>query len=311
MRTVLFYRHFRKFHGGHLKVWDYFNHVRASARFTPLIGFSPKSWWNESNPWNGASEYVVEDPYETRPDVFFLAGRDWVMADQHPDRDPRIPVINFLQHVRHADPNSSRYEFLPRKAIRICDSEVVADAVRETGLTEGPVIVIPTAVDLDSLSAPGEKDQDIDVLIAALKKPELGQELERRLVENGRRVLLLSALLPQSEYLDLVRRARVTVFLPNESEGFYLPPLEGMAMGTLIVCPEHHGDHSVYVDGENCFRPAYAIPDLAAAAESALALDPSKVESMRANARRAAEAHGLGVERRAFHEILHNLGDLW
>jgi len=43
MRTVLFFRHFRKFRGGQQKVWDYFNHVLASSGFTPRIAFSPES----------------------------------------------------------------------------------------------------------------------------------------------------------------------------------------------------------------------------------------------------------------------------
>lgn len=311
MRTVLFYRHIRKFHGGHLKVWDYFNHVRASPYFTPRIGFSPKTRWDENNPWNGEREYVVEDPHETRPDVFFLAGRDWVMADQHPARDPGIPVINFLQHVRHVDPKSPRHEFIGRRAIRICVSEVVADAVREAGLAEGPVIAIPNSVDLNSLPVPGRRDQDIDLLIAALKQPERGRELEKRLLATGRQVVLLSRRLPRAEYLDLVLRARVTVFLPNESEGFYLPPLEGMAMGTLVICPEHHGERAVYRHGQNCLRPAYTGSDLAAAAEAALALDPSQAQAMRASARQTAESHSLEDERQAFHEILHNVDELW
>jgi hypothetical protein len=43
MRTVLFYRRYRRFHGGHLKVWDYFSHVLASPEFTPRIEFSLRS----------------------------------------------------------------------------------------------------------------------------------------------------------------------------------------------------------------------------------------------------------------------------
>ena len=38
--TVLFYRDFKRFTGGDLKVWDYFNHVRSSPRHTALVRFT-------------------------------------------------------------------------------------------------------------------------------------------------------------------------------------------------------------------------------------------------------------------------------
>ena len=84
MRTVLFFRDFRKFHGGHLKVWDYFNHVRASPRFDAKIAFTENSVWTDANPWTGAREHVVDSPADVRPDVFFVAGRDWLRMDEHP-----------------------------------------------------------------------------------------------------------------------------------------------------------------------------------------------------------------------------------
>ena len=187
MRTVLFYRNFKKFHGGHLKIWEYFNHVLSSPDFTPRIGFSPKTRWDESNPWWEAREYVVDDWDAVRPDIFFVAGRDWARLDQHPRADDGIPVVNLLQHVRHADPEGNRYEFLSRRAVRLCVSEVVADAVRATGVAQGPVMAIPISIDLSELPFAPASGRDIDVLIAGLKQPDLARELAARLSEDGRR----------------------------------------------------------------------------------------------------------------------------
>jgi len=49
------------------------------------------------------------------------------------------------------------------------------------------------------------------------------------------------------------------VFLPNqkEGEGFYLPALEGMAVGTLVIFPDCIGNRSFCLSGYNCFRPDY------------------------------------------------------
>lgn len=311
MRTVLFFRDFRKFHGGHLKVWDYFNHVRASPQFDARIAFTENSVWTAANPWTSAREHVVDSAAEVRPDVFFVAGRDWLRMDEHPAAGADLPVVNFVQHVRHADPQSNRFQFLPRRAIRVCVSEVVAAAVRETGLAAGPIFANPNSVDLDALTPAGDGERDIDVLIAGLKQPELGARLAERVERAGRRVELLSGLLPRDEYLSRIQRARVTVFLPNEAEGFYLPPLEGMATGTLVVCPEHAGERAIYQPSRNCFRPPYALEDVAGATESALALAPDEAERMRAAARDTAEEHSLRGERRRFLDILHRVDELW
>jgi hypothetical protein len=129
VRIVLFHRNYRKFKGGQLKVWDYFNHVLASPEFTPRIEFSPRTIWDQANPWRDAGEYIVESARSVRPDVFFVAGGDWVMLDRHPDAGADIPVVNLVQQVRHADPNNNRFQFLSRKAIRICVSEEVTQAL--------------------------------------------------------------------------------------------------------------------------------------------------------------------------------------
>jgi hypothetical protein len=311
VRTVLFYRNFRKFKGGQLKVWDYFNHVLASPGFTARVEFSPKSKWDRTNPWWNGKEYVVDSGRSVRPDVFFVAGRDWVMLDQHPDAGSNIPVVNLVQQVRHADPRNNRFEFLSRKAIRICVSEEVAQALRETGLTRGPLIVIPNGLDLESLPLSTDVTRDVDVLIAAFKQPELGEKLERRLKRPGRRIEVLSKLLPRHEYLNRIRQARTTVFLPNEVEGFYLPPLEGMALGTLVVCPDCVGNRSFCLPGHNAFRPNYTLEELVLAAESSLSLSPDQAQQIRANARRTVETHSLLRERQAFLDMLQNIDQLW
>ena len=310
-RTVLFYRNFRKFRGGHLKVWDYFNHVLAAAEFTPRIFFSPRSSWDDTNPWGSTRDYVVDSWSDVHPDVFFVAGRDWGMVDEHPDAGPDIPVINLIQHVRHADPNSTRFQFLTRKAIRICVSEEVRQALEGTGLTQGPLVVIPNGLDLEPLLATDGVEDDVEVLVVALKRPEIGEELETRLRRPDRRVEVLSGHLARPQFLERIRRARTTVFLPNETEGFYLPALEGMALGTLVVCPDCIGNRSFCLPGRNSFRPDYGTDELVRATEEALALSPEQANRMRADARRTAEAHSLLREREAFLDLLRNVDALW
>lgn len=311
MKTVLFFRNFHKFQGGHLKVWHYFNHVLSSPEHTARIEFSPESNWNLENPWRNAREYVVDSPGSVRPDVFFVGGRDWEMLDRHPEANVNIPVLNLVQHMRHTNKESTRFEFLSRKAIRICVSEEVAQAVRETGLARGPILVIPDGLDLENLPAPSSANYDVDVLILAMKRPKLGEKLKSRLEKPGRRVELQSQPLPRSEFLDRIRRARTTLFLPNRTEGFYLPALEGMALGTLVVCPDCIGNRSFCLPGYNAFRPFYKIGDLVQAVEAVLTLPADRAQQFRTNARQTAEAHSLPREREAFLDVLRCVDRLW
>ena len=310
-RTVLFYRDFRKFHGGHLKVFDYFNHVRQAPGFEPVIGFSERTTWDEVNPWKEVPELVAPDYDAVDADVFFVAGRDWHRMDAHPASGLDFPVINLVQSVRHADPAGSRFEFLGRPAIRICVSEVIADAVRETGLVGEPVLAIPNAIDVQRLIPKDPGGDDIDVLILGLKQPERAVELRSMLERDGREVVAFTDFRPREEFTGAMRRAVVTVFLPLPTEGFFLPPLEGMAIGTLALCPEHRGEHSIYRDRENCFRPPYDNEAIVEAVEAALALGPAERQSMRAAARATAEEHSLDHERTAFHRVLGRLDELW
>jgi glycosyltransferase involved in cell wall biosynthesis len=105
-------------------------------------------------------------------------------------------------------------------------------------------------------------------------------------------------------------RARVAVTVPNPKEGFYLPAVEAMAAGAVVVCPDCIGNRSYCLDGENSFRPSYDEDAIVAAAERALAGGRPAAQLVRAG-REMARAHDLHVERRAFLDILDRVDDLW
>ena len=313
MKTVLFQREFLRFQGGHLKVWHYFNHVRAAPGFEAVVRFRPDTVWDGSNPWLPVRDEVLtwEDPVD--PDVLFVAGRDWRWLDPLQREESPVPVVNLLQHVLHAAPDDplERHRFLPHKAIRICTSSEIARAIEETGRVRGPVFTIPNGIDLGELDAvPRPAQRDIDLLIVAAKQPVLGRRLAQRLASSAPELVLLRHYEPRPELLARIARARVTVFLPNPREGVYIPGLEGMALGTLVVCPDCVGNRSYCEDGRNCLMPAYDEDAIAAAAERALASgferDPFAVAG-----RATARDHRLEAERDAFVSVLDRLGELW
>ena len=311
-RSVLFYRDFRVFSGGDLKVWDYFNHVRESSRYQALIHFSPQSVWNESNPWRDMKASVVPSWNEVHPDILFLGGTDWRMLDEAERGRYRVPVVNIIQGVRHAAPDDERYPFLRYRAIRIFLSEAVAEPVRASGQVNGPIVVIPNG--MDTRGMPGalpQSEKDIDILISALKQPALGAQLQQALAEPQRRVELLPSQLPRPEYVALLNRARIVLHLPSFVGGFCLPALEAMALDALLVCPDCIGNRSLCLPGHNCFRPDYDAHSLLRDTNAALRLSPERAAEMRRNARATVAQHTLTAERARFIELLDNVDQLW
>ena len=312
MLKVLFYRRYRSFSGGHLKVWDYFTHVRQSPQHVPHVFFSDDSVWDATNPWVGAAEHRLGSWRTEDADVLFLAGGDWTAITEQVRRRPPVPVINLVQHVRHGDPANRRYRFLEHRAIRICVSQEVADAVAKSGRVNGPLFVIPNGVDSELFSTPTPEDRrDIDILIAGLKQPELAERLRPEIESLAPRVEVLTTRLPRAEFLSRLSRSVVTVFLPNPTEGFYLPALEGMGLGTLVVCPDCAGNRSFCLPGRNSFRPEHRESAILDAVKASLRLSAADRREMLSTARATAFQHSLAAERSAFLAILNNLAQIW
>jgi glycosyltransferase involved in cell wall biosynthesis len=310
VRIVLFHRKYRRFTGGHLKVWHYFNHVLAAPGFDARVHFDVNSSWDRSNPWLQTPDRVVKSLEGMNPDVLFVAGRDWQRLDQLGMLGGGTPILNLIQHVRHGADWSIQSNYLDRKAIRLCVSQEVADAMEEAG-SRGPIVVIPNGVDAP-IVAPGDSSaRPVDLLVAGLKQPAMATRAARQLARTGRSIEVLTDRLSRDDFLDAMRRARVTLFLPNETEGFYLPALEGMALGTIVVCPDCVGNRSFCLPQVNAFRPAFRFDDLVHETETALAMEEPAAEALRRGAIETVSNYSLDGERQKFHEVLADLDALW
>jgi glycosyltransferase involved in cell wall biosynthesis len=312
VKTVLFYRHFPQFSGGALKGWDYFNHVLSSPRHTARICFSSESVWDESNPWVARRDLVVE-PGEVEPDILFLSGVDWaLLPPEQRERSP-VPIINNIGHVLHGDPDDplGRYEFLQHKAIRICGSPDVEAALRVTGRVNGPIFTIPRGIDFGELPPPlPPEERDIDLLIVANKRRKRGRMIRDQLARPGRRIHLIDSLVLRADFLRLLARSRVTLFLPNKKEGFFIPAIEGMALRTIVVCPDCIGNRSFCLPGENCLRPAWIPEEILEATEAAVT-DPSSHDHLVEGAAATVQNHRLDRERRQFLGVLDRVDEIW
>ena len=75
-----------------------------------------------------------------------------------------------------------------------------------------------------------------------------------------------------------------------EGEGFYLPALEAMALGSLVICPDCIGNRSFCLPGRNCFRPNY---DLNSVIDSVQSAEKAKAVCRRDNVKKKKMAEML------------------
>ena len=298
-KTILFHRNYQAFYGGHLKVFDYFRHTQAADGYHSRIYVTPDSrpdhlWCEE-----------VDLAQEYRPmevDALFIAGMDWQALDAFPEIEERIPVINLIQHVRHASPDQPLFRFLNRRATRICVSSEVADALKSVGICNGPIYTIPNGIDR-SLVPFVSMEPEWDVFISGYKRPGLAQDVAGRLERLGLSVDCLTKPVKRPDFLKRMSRARLVILLPHETEGFYLPALEAMVMGCVVICPDCIGNRSFCIPDVTALVPAHE-----AAAIEAEVVRLQRSPALEAALRRAASMvsmkFDIGAERAAYHRIL-------
>jgi len=313
VRRVLFRRRFTAFFGSHLKVWDYFNHVNTIPGYEARIFLTPDSVPDRGNPWTSGDEMLAHwSPHDA--DLLFLSGTDWEgIAPTERDRFAR-PVINLVQALQNANPQDYRFPYLRHRAIRICCSDELHEAISATGCVNGPVFTIPNGLDRASMppGMPAEARAH-DLLIAGHKAPDLAARLAKSLAarHHGLRLAVLTEVVSRNEFLAALADARTAILLPLPTEGFYLPALEAMQVGTLVVCPDVGGNRS-FCTGRTAIVPRnFGEAALLEAADRALALGMAERDAIVDAAAAVAAPYTLERERSLFEPILRNVDQLW
>ena len=322
VRAVWFYRDYARLSGGHVKHAHYFDHVRRMPGFAPRITFreAPRNeaLGRERNRlWPLCDGDLATDWEPEHRDVLFLAGLDWRFLARSGLEGLPNARINLVQHVRHAHDDDVRYRFLSERAIRICVSQEVADAIAATGRTNGPILTIPNGVDVTPFEAgedgspAGFDGRPQPVTIVGYKSPDLARALAERLDAEGIGHRLLAELIDRDQFLDLLAASRLAVCLPHAAEGFYLPALEAMALGCQVVTVDCIGNRSFCLHERSCLLAEPDPDSLGAAAKRALAMTARERGRMHCQARYIAARHSLQAERAKFHAVLADVDRLW
>ena len=317
MRTVWFHREYTRLYGGHIKHSHYFGHVGRMPGFVPGITFTgepptDRLAGERRELWPPGEAGAAPRWSPRQEDLFFLAGTDWRYLLAGGFEGLPNPRINLVQHVRHAHAGTELHGYLARRAVRICVSEEVADAILGTGKVNGPVLTIPNGIEnlRESRSRAGAVPAR-SVFIAGYKDPELARALAGRLTSMGIDHLLWTEHRVRDEFLDRLGESRVAVCLPNVEEGFYLPALEAMAMGCIALTLDCIGNRSFCIDGENCLIAERTADSLAAATVRALELTDEAQRRLRRAASATVREHSLDTERKRFHAVLRDIDRTW
>ena len=318
MRTVWFHREYDRLSGGHLKHSHYFGHVAAMPGFTPRITFTGEP----------ASERLARERQDLWPqgeagaavrwrpgsdDLFFVAGVDWRYLLAGGFDSLSNPTVNLIQGVRHAHAGTELYRYLAYKAVRICVSQEVADAINATGCVNGPVLAIANGIDVEPAS-PGLGARDtkrLPLVIVGYKRPRLAQALVGHLASAEIEPLAVMRFRRRNEFLDLLAESRVAVCLPFAEEGFYLPALEAMAKGCLVVTLDCTGNRGFCRHGENCLVAEPTATSLATATVRALQLPAEDRKELLERAAATVREYTMDEERKRFHAMLADIDRIW
>ena len=321
-RTVWFHRGYRTVTGGSIKHSHYFEHVARMPGFAPkiaLVGEPRNDAYARTlrELWPARDGAVVERWTPGPRDVLFVEGVDWRFLAGCGLENVAIPRINLIQGIQHVREGSERYGYLAERAIRVCVSQEVADAIAATGRPRGPVLTVPNGTDVAPFEPAGEGSpagyakRHFPVTILGYKNPDLAGDLSRRLHGEGVEHLHLRRFLDRGTWLGLLAETRVAVCLPYAEEGFYLPALEAMASGCIVVTLDCIGNRGFCRHDESCLIADPSPDSLHAVTKRALAMSPPELAPMHRRARDTVIRHSLDAEREGFHAVLGDVDRLW
>jgi glycosyltransferase involved in cell wall biosynthesis len=299
-KTVLFVRNFSSFRGGHLKIVECLEHARSSPAYEARLYVTPES--REDHPWRD-HPCLVETLDLEAADVLVLGGSAWRFVPD--DIEETIPVVNLVQGMRHADSGHRKHDYLKRRALRLCVSDEVRAEIEATGLINGLVRTMATALDASAFPTPAAPNGK--VFIAGQKARQIAADVAERLRAVGVEVDCAIERCPREEFLARMAAAEIAVVLPLRREGFFLPALEAMLLQRAVVCPDCVGNRGFCFDGETCVVPDYNA-EAVAAAVLRLRGDAKLRDTVREGGHRAALARSVEQERLDFLSALNSLG---
>lgn len=303
-RTVSFHRQYNAYTGGHQKVRDYIAHILTAKNFKPILHLEGKSVIQSQLFTNieGVSYQSVYQPNQA--DIVFLAGMDWNAYLPHFDESK--PKINLIQHVRHGDKSHALFKFLKHKAIRVCVSDAVKNAIEP--YANGPCLSIKMGHRIPKI----QTTKIYDLYILGTKQPELAVQLAKWGELKGLNVLSHDKPQEQSQVYTAMAQSRVAIVLPNKTEGFYLPGIEAMALANWVIVPDCVASREYSLDKANITMCSLDFQACISAIESSfIKLGKWNVWYKRWQGQKISSSYDLMAERQSFTNVMSSIYKLW
>jgi glycosyltransferase involved in cell wall biosynthesis len=293
--------------GGSLKVKHYFEHSLGLETLETKLYMPPETEWSTENLWYPHKAKVIPRIEWGEVDIAFISGWGWerfIPKKYH--ENPPFTIIYLIQSFDKLDPQSRRYKFLFKPAIHVCVSDPLKKRLQNIDHVNGDIRLIAAGTDLVDFPIMESRLKSIDVLIVGNKNVELGQELEKRFKSYNKKSVFLSKTINREMFINYLLRARITILLPQKTEGFYLPAIEAMAAGSLVICPYVLGN-DFCIDGYNCLVPDYNIQSIISCLDKALVFSSDKFQEMLHKARKTSLENNLKKERKSFHSLINEI----
>lgn len=303
-KSISFHRKYTSYSGGHQKVCDYIQHTVTSGLFAPSLYLENSSTVQKQlfSHIQGVEYSPEYNPEKT--DVVFLAGMDW--QAYQPFFNPQQVKVNLIQHVRHGDQNHPLFQFLQHRAVRLCVSEAVKEAIEP--YANGPCFTIKMGHEIPNLI----ESKSYDLYILATKQPQLGKQLFDWAQNIGLKVMMHDQRTEREIVYQAMAKSLVVITLPNKTEGFFLPGIEAMALAEWAVVPDCIASREYSLNKANISRCELNFQACQNSIEDALVKVKSwKLFVNKWYGRRLCAAYSPKQERLSYLSILHGLDELW
>jgi hypothetical protein len=316
MKTVLFYQHFGKkgvVRGAHHKTFDFFNHIKSFADYKPLIYFDEDSIWDENLPWFNCFDIMptLKD-LKVKPDILFLnSGKDWIKYSEHKTISDTTPIISPVNNFRAVNPGHRSYEFLSRKAIRLCPSKELYDATNDHPDVNGKTIYLPNGVGIFEEAENLKNDKKYDILIVGNKNPIMARELLSEIKHLNVNIEVIDSWISKKEFQIKLAQSHMSVHLPKKIEEHYIPGVEAMMLDSLVIIPDCIGNRSYSKHNETCYISEYNIESMAKTIYSMIDISENLKKQLLKNAKKESKLFTLENERDVILRALKMTTKMW
>lgn len=316
MKSVLFYQHFglkNVVRGAHHKTFDFYHHIKNFKGYQPQIYFDDESIWEPNIPWYSLfNSMPTLKRDQTNPDILFLnSGKDWIKYSKHKDIPEHIPIISPVNNFRAVNPNHKSFQFLTRKAIRLCPSQELYEAVKNHPLTNGPTIYLPNGVGIDPNAKKLITRKDIDILLVGNKNPLMAHELLSKLKHCNAQVEIIDKWISKTDFQKLLARSKISVHLPKVVEEHYIPGVEALMLDSLLIIPDCVGNRSYSKHLETCYLTEYSVESMIKAIQYMYDISSANKNNILTNAKKASTVFEMKHESKVLKKILKMTSKIW